>query len=58
MHAMGEIKPENRYQTQPVYSGGWTVLDRVNGQTTGQFTTADEAAADAKRLNSPRGIPA
>jgi hypothetical protein len=54
MHAMGEIKESNRYQTQPDFTGGgFHVIDRVNGQQIGQSLPSSKAAAlEADRLNA------
>ena len=52
MHAEGEIKDSNRFDTQPILDGGWKVIDRVNGFEQGlPFKTAEEARAEANRLN-------
>jgi len=52
------VATDRRYTTQTRYDGGFTLLDRLNGQLTGEFSTRDEAVAEAARLNSPRGLPA
>ena len=53
IHALGEIKAENRYMTQPSLDGGWDVVDRVNGSKVGTYASAAEAAVGAKERNTP-----
>jgi hypothetical protein len=52
MHAMGEIKPANRFTSTPLGDGQFAVLDRINGSKVGDQTyDADGVKAEYERLN-------